>query len=253
MNQQNQNGVQQNQANAYRQTNAGTTGYGYTPNQYVQRQGQPSVPYQQQTAVQYPAQQSAQKSSGGKIAIAIVAVVLVVGLLGIGAIAMLSGGYYSVGGSNTAKNGENAVSFNEVETPKTDTTVGPSGELLTPAQVAAKVRPSIVSVITVDNVNYMNSDSGEGSLRQAITSASTFLGGKYLTGCTIYVTVEPCLMCAGALGWSQIDRVVYGATDDKRGYHTFCSNPFHKKTEVVGGVLAQECAQLMTDFFKKKR
>ncbi|MBQ2563648.1 MAG: nucleoside deaminase [Muribaculaceae bacterium] len=88
---------------------------------------------------------------------------------------------------------------------------------------------------------------------QAITSASTFLGGKYLTGCTIYVTVEPCLMCAGALGWSQIDRVVYGATDDKRGYHTFCSNPFHKKTEVVGGVLAQECAQLMTDFFKKKR
>ena len=163
MNQQNQNGVQQNQANAYRQTNAGTTGYGYTPNQYVQRQGQPSVPYQQQTAVQYPAQQSAQKSSGGKIAIAIVAVVLVVGLLGIGAIAMLSGGYYSVGGSNTAKNGEHAVSFNEVETPKTDTTVGPSGELLTPAQVAAKVRPSIVSVITVDNVNYMNSDSGEGS------------------------------------------------------------------------------------------
>lgn len=88
---------------------------------------------------------------------------------------------------------------------------------------------------------------------QAITSASTFLGGKYLTGCTIYVTVEPCLMCAGALGWSQIDRVVYGATDDKRGYHTFCSNPFHNKTEVVGGVLAQECAQLMTDFFKKKR
>ena len=82
---------------------------------------------------------------------------------------------------------------------------------------------------------------------QAITSASTFLGGKYLTGCTIYVTVEPCLMCAGALGWSQIDRVVYGATDDKRGYHTFCSNPFHN------GVLAQECAQLMTDFFKKKR
>ena len=163
MNQQNQNGVQQNQANAYRQTNAGTTGYGYTPNQYVQRQGQPSVPYQQQTAVQYPAQQSAQKSSGGKIAIAIVAVVLVVGLLGIGAIAMLSGGYYSVGGSNTAKNGENAVSFNEVETPKTDTTVGPSGELLTPAQVAAKVRPSIVSVITVDNVKYMNSNSGEGS------------------------------------------------------------------------------------------
>jgi tRNA(adenine34) deaminase len=88
---------------------------------------------------------------------------------------------------------------------------------------------------------------------QAITSAATFLGGKYLTGCTVYVTVEPCLMCAGALGWSQVDRIVYGASDDKRGYHTFCSNPFHKKTKVEGGVLAEECAQLMTDFFNKKR
>ena len=74
-----------------------------------------------------------------------------------------------------------------------------------------------------------------------------------LTQCTLYVTVEPCLMCAGALGWSQISRVVYGASDDKRGYHTYCDSPFHKKTEVVGGVLAEECAKLMTDFFKKKR
>lgn len=88
---------------------------------------------------------------------------------------------------------------------------------------------------------------------QAITSAASFLGGKYLTQCTLYVTVEPCLMCAGALGWSQISRVVYGASDDKRGYHTYCNSPFHKKTEVVGGVLAEECAKLMTDFFKKKR
>ncbi|MBQ2074587.1 MAG: nucleoside deaminase [Muribaculaceae bacterium] len=88
---------------------------------------------------------------------------------------------------------------------------------------------------------------------QAITSAASFLGGKYLTQCTLYVTVEPCLMCAGALGWSQISRVVYGASDDKRGYHTYCDSPFHKKTEVVGGVLAEECAKLMTDFFKKKR
>ena len=87
----------------------------------------------------------------------------------------------------------------------------------------------------------------------AITSAASFLGGKYLTQCTLYVTVEPCLMCAGALGWSQISRVVYGASDDKRGYHTYCDSPFHKKTEVVGGVLAEECAKLMTDFFKKKR
>jgi tRNA(adenine34) deaminase len=88
---------------------------------------------------------------------------------------------------------------------------------------------------------------------QAITSAASFLGGKYLTQCTLYVTVEPCLMCAGALGWSQISRVVYGASDDKRGYRTYCDSPFHKKTEVVGGVLAEECAKLMTDVFKKKR
>ena len=88
---------------------------------------------------------------------------------------------------------------------------------------------------------------------QAITSATNMLGGKYLVDCTLYVTVEPCLMCAGALGWSQISRVVYGAPDDKRGYHTFCSNPFHRKTVVQGGVLADECAAIMTDFFKKKR
>ena len=88
---------------------------------------------------------------------------------------------------------------------------------------------------------------------QAITSATNMLGGKYLVDCTLYVTMEPCLMCAGALGWSQISRVVYGAADDKRGYHTFCSNPFHRKTVVQGGVLADECAAIMTDFFKKKR
>ena len=88
---------------------------------------------------------------------------------------------------------------------------------------------------------------------QAITSAADFLGGKYLTDCTLYVTVEPCLMCAGALGWSQIKRIVFGASDDKRGYHTFCENPFHKKTEEKSGVLADECASLMTSFFKNKR
>lgn len=88
---------------------------------------------------------------------------------------------------------------------------------------------------------------------QAITSASSFLGGKYLTDCTVYVTVEPCLMCAGALGWSQVGRVVYGAADEKRGYHVFCDAPFHTKTQVSGGVLAEECAALMTSFFKQKR
>lgn len=88
---------------------------------------------------------------------------------------------------------------------------------------------------------------------QTITSAASFLGGKYLTDCTLYVTVEPCLMCAGAIGWSQISRVVFGATDEKRGYHTYCNSPFHKKTTITGGVLEQECSKLMTDFFKKKR
>ena len=73
---------------------------------------------------------------------------------------------------------------------------------------------------------------------QAITAAASTLGGKYLTDCTLYVTVEPCLMCAGALAWSQIARIVYGAADDKRGYHTMCAAPFHPKTVVSGGVLS---------------
>lgn len=88
---------------------------------------------------------------------------------------------------------------------------------------------------------------------QAITAAANYLGGKYLTDCTLYVTVEPCLMCAGALAWSQIARVVYGADDDKRGFHTFCTAPFHKRTQITSGVLANECAKLITDFFRSRR
>ena len=88
---------------------------------------------------------------------------------------------------------------------------------------------------------------------QAITAACDNLGGKYLPECTLYVTVEPCLMCAGALAWSQIGRIVYGAPDDKRGYHTFCDSPFHPRTEITAGVLAEQCAALMKDFFKSKR
>jgi len=89
---------------------------------------------------------------------------------------------------------------------------------------------------------------------QAITAAASSLGGKYLNECTLYVTVEPCLMCAGALGWSQIARIVYGADDPKRGYHTYGgSSPFHKKTVITSGILGDECAQLMKDFFKSKR
>ena len=88
---------------------------------------------------------------------------------------------------------------------------------------------------------------------QAITAAANYLGGKYLTDCTLYVTVEPYLMCAGALAWSQIARVVYGADDDKRGFHTFCTAPFHKRTQITSGVLADECAKLITDFFRSRR
>lgn len=88
---------------------------------------------------------------------------------------------------------------------------------------------------------------------QAITAAANYLGGKYLTDCTLYVTVEPCLMCAGALAWSQIARVVYGADDDKRGFHTFCTAPFHKRTQITSGVLADECAKLITYFFRSRR
>lgn len=88
---------------------------------------------------------------------------------------------------------------------------------------------------------------------QAITAGANFLGGKYLTDCTIYVTVEPCVMCAGALGWSQISKIVYGASDEKRGFTYFAPNAIHPKTEVVSGVLEDECAELMKEFFKNKR
>jgi tRNA(adenine34) deaminase len=88
---------------------------------------------------------------------------------------------------------------------------------------------------------------------QAITAATEYLGGKYLTDCTLYVTVEPCVMCAGAIGWSQLSRIVYGASDPKRGYQTYAPRAFHPKTQVLTGVLEAECAQLMKSFFKQKR
>ena len=88
---------------------------------------------------------------------------------------------------------------------------------------------------------------------QAITSAANQLGGKYLTDCTLYVTLEPCIMCAGAIGWAQIRRVVYGATDDKRGYSQFAPKAFHPKFTVTTGVLEDECRELMTQFFKSRR
>lgn len=87
----------------------------------------------------------------------------------------------------------------------------------------------------------------------AITAATEAMGGKYLNDCTLYVTVEPCPMCAGALAWSQIGRIVYGADDPKRGYSLFSPSLLHPKTEVISGVLSEECSRLVTDFFKNKR
>ena len=87
----------------------------------------------------------------------------------------------------------------------------------------------------------------------AITAATEAIGGKYLSDCTLYVTVEPCPMCAGALAWSQIGRIVYGAEDPKRGYSRFTPSLLHPKTEVVKGVLADECSAIVKDFFSSKR
>ena len=87
----------------------------------------------------------------------------------------------------------------------------------------------------------------------AFTSATDFLGGKYLNECTLYVTLEPCVMCAGASYWTQLKKVVYGAFDTKRGYSQIETNLLHPKTEVKGGVMADECAELLQTFFKKKR
>ena len=88
---------------------------------------------------------------------------------------------------------------------------------------------------------------------QAITAAANNIGGKYLNDCTLYVTVEPCPMCAGAIAWAQMGKVVYGATDEKRGYKRLAPNVMHPKTEVTEGICAEECAALMKKFFSGKR
>ncbi len=88
---------------------------------------------------------------------------------------------------------------------------------------------------------------------QAITAAASYLGGKYLDQCTLYVTLEPCVMCAGAIGWSQLQRLVYGASDPKRGYSVFAPGALHPKTQVTAGVMASECTEIVQEFFRKKR
>lgn len=103
------------------------------------------------------------------------------------------------------------------------------------------------------NLTEMLCDVTAHAEMQAITSGANMLGGKYLKDCTIYVTVEPCVMCAGAIGWAQIPHIVYGAPDEKRGYRKFAPNVFHPKATVTGGVLEEECRSLMQNFFKSKR
>ena len=103
------------------------------------------------------------------------------------------------------------------------------------------------------NLTEMLHDVTAHAEMQAITAAAEHLGGKYLDVCTLYVTVEPCIMCAGAIGWSQLGRLVYGASDPKRGYSFFAPKALHPKTKVVSGVLEEECGALMKEFFQHKR
>lgn len=108
-------------------------------------------------------------------------------------------------------------------------------------------------VARAHNLTEMLTDVTAHAEMQAITAASNCLGGKYLTDCILYVTVEPCVMCAGALGWSQLGKLVFGAPDDKRGYRRFAPQALHPKTEVVSGVMEAECVGLMKRFFAEKR
>ena len=102
------------------------------------------------------------------------------------------------------------------------------------------------------NLSEMLNDVTAHAEMQAITSAANYIGGKYLKGCTLYVTLEPCQMCAGALYWSQISKIVFGASDDQRGFEIL-GTTIHPKTQVIKGVLANECADLMLRFFASKR
>jgi tRNA(adenine34) deaminase len=88
---------------------------------------------------------------------------------------------------------------------------------------------------------------------QVFTAAADYLGGKYLNECTLYVTLEPCVMCAGASYWTQLKKVVYGASDEKRGFRTMAGNVLHPKTELIGGIMAEECGEIITNFFASKR
>ncbi len=103
------------------------------------------------------------------------------------------------------------------------------------------------------NLSETLNDATAHAEMQAITAAAEYLGSKYLNKCILYVTLEPCMMCAGALNWSQIGKIVYGASDDKKGYKKYKPPLLHPKTEIVPGIMENECAALLIDFFKNKR
>ena len=124
-----------------------------------------------------------------------------------------------------------------------------AGEIPIGAVVVCRERP----IARAHNLTETLNDVTAHAEMQAITAAANTLGGKYLTDCTLYVTVEPCTMCAGAIGWAQIPRIVYGTADPKRGFHDLAPKALHPKATVTSGVLEEECRQLMQDFFASKR
>ena len=124
-----------------------------------------------------------------------------------------------------------------------------AGEVPIGAVVACKGR----IIARAHNLTEALHDTTAHAEMQAVTIASEYLGGKYLSDCTVYVTVEPCPMCAGALNWAQVGRIVYGAIDPRRGYSLFSPSLLHPRTEVTAGVLGDECTALMQDFFRSKR
>lgn len=123
------------------------------------------------------------------------------------------------------------------------------GEVPVGAIVACKGRV----IARAHNLTEALTDVTAHAEMQAITAAASWLGGKYLTDCTLYVTVEPCTMCAGAIAWAQVSRLVWGADDEKRGFRRFAPDALHPRTEVVAGILSDECAALMQQFFKERR
>lgn len=126
---------------------------------------------------------------------------------------------------------------------------GERGEVPVGAVVVCKGR----IIARAHNLTETLTDVTAHAEMQAITAAASTLGGKYLNECTLYVTVEPCVMCAGAIAWAQTGRLVFGAADEKRGYQRYAPQALHPKTEVVQGVMVDECAALMKHFFAARR